>query len=126
MMPPTNVNQPTLLFFVFKNINNFNHVYNYEDKILVVKRPPIPFITSSLQQKCSSECKIKPKVCMMICQKLYEKGYITYMRTDAAKYSDEFLDKSKKFIVKNFGKEYINKNIDNLKVFHHKPHTTYR
>ena len=51
---------------------------------------------------------------MMICQKLYEKGYITYMRTDAAKYSDEFIDKSKKFIIKNFGKEYINKNIDKL------------
>ena len=51
---------------------------------------------------------------MMICQKLYEKGYITYMRTDAAKYSDEFIDKSKKFIIKNFGKEYISKNIDKL------------
>ena len=93
---------------------DFDHIYNYEDKILVIKKPPVPFITSSLQQKCSSECKIKPKICMMICQKLYEKGYITYMRTDAAKYSDEFIDKSKKFIIKNFGKEYINKNIDKL------------
>ena len=102
-----------LIQFLEESIN-FDHVYSYKDKILVVKKPPIPFITSSLQQRCSSECKIKPKICMMICQKLYEKGYITYMRTDSIKYSDEFIDKSKSYILKKFGEEYININIASL------------
>ena len=49
-----------LIQFLEESIN-FDHIYSYKDKILVVKKPPIPFITSSLQQRCSSECKIKPK-----------------------------------------------------------------
>lgn len=53
--------------------------------------PPPPYITSSIQQDASSKLGYSPKQTMSILQSLYEKGYITYMRTDATFISDDFL-----------------------------------
>jgi DNA topoisomerase-1 len=47
---------------------------------------------------------------MSIAQKLYENGYITYMRTDSKKYSEEFVEKCEKYIENNYGNEYVNDN----------------
>ena len=52
--------------------------------------PPEPFITSTLQRAASAKYGINPKKCMQIAQKLFEEGYITYLRTDSANLSDEF------------------------------------
>lgn len=55
------------------------------------KNPPLPFITSTLQQAASNKLRMKPKATMEAAQKLYEQGLITYMRTDNPNLSDDAL-----------------------------------
>ena len=70
------------------------------------RKPPQPFITSTLQQEASSKLGINPKETMAIAQKLYENGHITYMRTDSLALSDDALADIKKKVEKEFGEEY--------------------
>ena len=74
----------------------------------VKKPPPKPFITSSLQQTCSSLFNMSPKDCMSVCQKLYEAGHITYMRTDSYYLSDKFKSECGEYITKHHGDTYVN------------------
>jgi DNA topoisomerase-1 len=64
--------------------------------------PPAILITSSLQKGMS----MSPKQIMMCAQTLYEHGLITYMRTDTAAYSKDFVDKANKHISLHYGKDY--------------------
>ena len=80
----------------------------------VIKKAPEPLTTSSLQQFASNELHISPKDTMKYAQQLYEAGYITYMRTDSKKYSNEFIDNVKKYIISSHGEKYISQNIDSL------------
>ncbi len=83
----------------------------------VKRNPPVPFITSSLQQFASSKLGFAPKRTMSLAQKLYEGveinkgegniGLITYMRTDSTRISAEAKDAAADFIKKNFGQEYL-------------------
>lgn len=86
---------------------NHDHIYNCEKVRDMTKKPPLPFTTSGLQQMASSELRISPKDTMSACQKLYEGGYITYMRTDSITYSDEFLETAEKYITKKYGNNYF-------------------
>ncbi|MBN2197601.1 type I DNA topoisomerase [Candidatus Wolfebacteria bacterium] len=70
-----------------------------------VSRPP--FVTATLQQTASSRFGYSPSRTMMIAQKLYEQGLITYMRTDSVNLSKEVLPRIYKIIEKDFGKEYL-------------------
>ncbi len=70
------------------------------------KYPPIPFITSSLQQCALNELGYSVKQTMSIAQKLYENGLITYMRTDSTNISQEFKLKLKEHISNKYGREY--------------------
>jgi len=66
-----------------------------------------PFTTSTLQQDASRRFGYSPKRTMMVAQKLYEQGFITYMRTDSTNLSKEALAASKKFILDKFGKDFL-------------------
>ena len=78
------------------------------------KKQPQPFTTSTLQQKASNEFHYSPKQTMKLAQKLYEKGYITYMRTDSKAYSKEFVEKAKEYITEKFSEKHILNTIDDL------------
>jgi DNA topoisomerase-1 len=68
--------------------------------------PAAPFTTSTLQQEAARKLRFSVSQTMSIAQKLYEHGYITYMRTDSTNLSDLALGTAKKFICENFGEEY--------------------
>ena len=72
------------------------------------RHPPQPFITSSLQQEASYKLKFQLKKTMGLAQKLYEKGLITYMRTDSPALSAEALGYVKKQIMEDpaLGEDY--------------------
>jgi DNA topoisomerase-1 len=92
---------------------DFRHIYTCSQPVKVSKTPPCPFTTSRLQQTASNELHYSPKETMRLCQKLYEAGHITYMRTDSKTYSKDFIETAKEYILRNFptGDAYINENI---------------
>ena len=94
---------------------NHKHVYACGKSRNTTKQPPEPFTTSALQQKASNELRFSPKQTMMICQALYEAGYITYMRTDSKTYSKEFVDAVKKYVTTHSKyAKYIHPEVDRL------------
>ena len=79
----------------------------------IVKKPvkksaPAPFTTSTLQQEASRKLSFPVSKTMSVAQRLYESGYITYMRTDSVNLSNLAIDEAKKQVVKNFGEAYAN------------------
>lgn len=74
------------------------HVVQTIEQKQVLKKPPPPFITSSLQQAVGSKLGLSPDQTMTIAQSLYEKGLITYMRTDSIALSDEFREAAKNWL----------------------------
>lgn len=70
------------------------------------KSPAPPFTTSTLQQEASRKFNFSVSQTMTIAQKLYESGYITYMRTDSVNLSATAIDAAKNIIVKEFGDKY--------------------
>lgn len=77
-----------------------------EDK-LTSSKPSAPFITSTLQQAASTRLGFGVKKTMMMAQRLYEAGYITYMRTDSTNLSAEAVTAARDYIEGNFGKKYL-------------------
>lgn len=71
-------------------------------------KPPLPFITSSLQQEASNRIGMNPKRTMQVAQKLYEAGHITYMRTDNAILSAESQAAATAIVRERWGESYIN------------------
>ncbi|WP_027966615.1 type I DNA topoisomerase [Halomonas halocynthiae] len=70
-------------------------------------KPNAPFITSTLQQAASGRLGFSVKKTMMMAQRLYEAGYITYMRTDSTNLSREAVDSVRDYIGQEFGKSYL-------------------
>ncbi|WP_323836554.1 type I DNA topoisomerase [Photorhabdus africana] len=72
-------------------------------------KPSAPFITSTLQQAASTRLGFGVKKTMMMAQRLYEAGYITYMRTDSTNLSQDALDMVRGYISDHFGDKYLPK-----------------
>ena len=89
---------------------DFSHSYNCSKPVKVIKTSPEPFTTSRLQQVASNELRFSPKETMKTCQTLYEGGYITYMRTDSKRYSDEFLVTAQEYILSVYDERYCKAN----------------
>ena len=71
------------------------------------KSPSAPFTTSTLQQEASRKLGFSPKRTMVVAQRLYESGKITYMRTDSVNLSDLALGKAKEVVTKMYGNKYV-------------------
>ncbi len=72
------------------------------------KSPAQPFTTSTLQQEASLKLGYSVSRTMMVAQRLYESGRITYMRTDSVNLSDQAIDQAKNEIISSYGKEFSN------------------
>ncbi|KGK10895.1 type I DNA topoisomerase [Vibrio navarrensis] len=70
-------------------------------------KPSAPFITSTLQQAASTRLGYGVKKTMMLAQRLYEAGYITYMRTDSTNLSSEAVEAVRGYISSQFGERYL-------------------
>lgn len=71
------------------------------------RRPAAPFITSTLQQEANRKLGLSSRETMQVAQKLYEQGFITYMRTDSSFLSQEAINASRSCIQSKYGKEYL-------------------
>lgn len=70
-------------------------------------KPSAPFITSTLQQAASTRLGYGVKKTMMLAQRLYEGGHITYMRTDSTNLSQDAITMARDYINGNFGDKYL-------------------
>lgn len=78
------------------------------------KRNPAPaFITSTLQQEANRKFGYSAKYTMQIAQKLYENGFITYMRTDSARLSGQAINAARTAVEKEYGEDYLFKRVRN-------------
>ncbi len=73
-------------------------------------RPSAPFITSTLQQSASTRLGFNVKKTMLLAQRLYEAGYITYMRTDSTFLSQDAINNVRTYIEHHHGANYLPKN----------------
>lgn len=94
----------TLAFL--ESLKNATYVVENVERKPVKKSPAAPFTTSTLQQEASRKLGFPVSLTMMIAQKLYESGFITYMRTDSVHLSDLAINASKKEIEQVYGKQY--------------------
>jgi DNA topoisomerase I len=72
-----------------------------------VRRPSPPFMTSTLQQDASRKLRFSAQTTMRLAQRLYENGYITYMRTDSTTLSESALLAAREQVTSLFGADYV-------------------
>ncbi len=71
------------------------------------RNPSAAFITSTLQQEANRKLNFSAKRTMGVAQKLYENGYITYMRTDSARLSGQAINAARNAVKDEYGEEYL-------------------
>jgi DNA topoisomerase-1 len=91
--------------FLNKNIGSAYKVADLETKP-AKKSPAAPFTTSTLQQEAARKLYLPVGVTMMLAQRLYEAGLITYMRTDSVNLSQEAMLAAEAEIIRSYGKQF--------------------
>lgn len=101
---------------ILKKMRDANYAVSRVEKKEKKRNPVAPFITSTLQQEASRHYGFSAGRTMSIAQRLYEgidlgadgpEGLITYMRTDSVRVAPEAIDEVRKFILNQFGKDYL-------------------
>ncbi|WP_321300668.1 type I DNA topoisomerase [uncultured Sphaerochaeta sp.] len=92
---------------IVKELSSAAFVVEDVQKKPFVTRPSIPFTTSTLQQDAIKKLHISASETMRIAQRLYENGYITYMRTDSPSLSQEGTNAARSLVDQLYGKEYL-------------------
>ena len=98
-------NEENLVEFLEKS-KKYEYKMSLGSPLEVTIAPPKPFSTSSLLQAASNNLNMSPKETMMHSQSLYQGGFITYMRTESIKYSQEFIERIGSLIVDRYGDKY--------------------
>jgi len=91
---------------ILKNLDKAKYTVADVVKKETKKNPPKPFTTSTLQQTANRWLGFSAKQTMMVAQRLYEQGLITYMRTDSLNLSEKFLSDAKKYLKETHGEKY--------------------
>jgi DNA topoisomerase-1 len=71
------------------------------------RNPQVPFITSTLQQEAVNKLNMSARDAMRVAQILYERGFITYMRTDSPTLSQEAIDAARTWVKNQYGDDYL-------------------
>src|SRR5690606_33532584 len=92
---------------ILKEVEKGSFVVSEVEEKPTSRRPAAPFITSTLQQEANRKLGLSSREAMQVAQKLYEQGFITYMRTDSNYLSQEAIKAARKNILQKYGKEYL-------------------
>jgi len=92
---------------VLNKISSAAFTVDEVDEKPVNRKPSAPFITSTLQQESNRKLGLSSRETMQVAQKLYEQGFITYMRTDSTFLSQEAIQAARGWISKEYGKDYL-------------------
>jgi DNA topoisomerase-1 len=90
-----------------KQCSKSDFIVDDVEKKPVKRSPAAPFYTSTLQQEASRKLRYSVSRTMLLAQRLYEAGKITYMRTDSVNLSDFALDAAEQTIKHDFGEQYF-------------------
>lgn len=105
---------------ILKELENVTYSITEVKKGERIKKPPMPFITSTLQQEASKVLNFSTSKTMRLAQQLYEGievkgsgtiGLITYLRTDSTRVSDEAKMQAESYISKNYGEKYVSPDV---------------
>ena len=77
------------------------------EELPVTRKPSPPFTTSTLQQEANRKLRLGARETMRIAQSLYERGFITYMRTDSVHLSEQAIAAARSCVQELYGSEYL-------------------
>ncbi len=92
---------------LLNSLKKENWEVNKIEKKPSTRRPVPPFTTSTLQQESNRKLRLSARETMRCAQGLYERGYITYMRTDSVHLSQQAIDASRQCVLKKYGSQYL-------------------